>query len=333
MMRFIGFIFLLIAVVVGWGWLDYQHAVDQPLMISEPLTFEIEKGDSLRKITRSLGSNGILYAPFWFQVMAIVGGNADKLKAGEYELEPGMTARELLSTLVAGKVRYHTLTLVEGWTFQQVLAELGRLPDITVTLAGKSHHEIMALIGSAQEHPEGRFFPDTYFFTKGTSDLAILKRAYQRMQTVLNAQWSNRAEGLPLRTPYDALILASIVEKETGKANERTTIAGVFTRRLGKGMPLQTDPTVIYGMGGEFDGNIRHKDLVAPTPYNTYIHTGLPPTPIAMPGAASIYAALHPNDDSSLYFVSRGDGTHVFSETVNEHSRAVDIYQRKKKKR
>jgi peptidoglycan lytic transglycosylase G len=333
MMRFIGFIFLLIAVVVGCGWLDYQHAVDQPLLIKEPLTFEIEKGDSLRKITQSLGSNGILYAPFWFQIMAIVGGNADKLKAGEYELEPGMTARGLLSTLLAGKVHHHTLTLVEGWTFRQVIAELGRHPDITATLAGKSHHEIMALIGSTHQHPEGRFFPDTYFFTKGTTDLAVLKRAYQRMQTVLDAQWSNRAEGLPLRTPYDALILASIIEKETGRANERATIAGVFTRRLGQGMPLQTDPTVIYGMGEEFDGNIRQKDLVAPTPYNTYIHTGLPPTPIAMPGAASIYAALHPNDDSSLYFVSRGDGTHVFSTTVKEHGRAVDIYQRKKKKR
>ena len=332
MMRFIGFISILIAVVGGCGWLDYQHAVGQPLLIKEPLTFEIEKGDSLRKITRSLGADGILYAPFWFQIMAIAGGNADKLKAGEYELEPGMTARELLATLIAGKVRYHTLTLVEGWTFQQVFAELGRRSDITVTLAGKSHPEIMTLIGSAREHPEGRFFPDTYFFTKGTTDLAILKRAYQRMQTMLDVQWSNRAEGLPLRTSYDALILASIIEKETGKADERATIAGVFTRRLGQGMPLQADPTVIYGMGEEFDGNIRHKDLVAPTPYNTYIHSGLPPTPIAMPGAASIYAALHPNDDSSLYFVSRGDGTHVFSATVKEHNRAVDIYQRKKKK-
>jgi len=333
MMRFIGFIFILVAVVGGWGWLEYRHAIDQPLQIKEPITFEVEKGDSLRKITRSLGSKGILHAPFWFQVMAIASGSADKLKAGEYELEPGMSARELLATLVAGKVRYHTVTLVEGWTFQQVLAELERHSDITATLADKSHSKIMALIDSAQKHPEGRFFPDTYFFTKGTTDLAILRRAYQRMQTVLDAQWSNRAEGLPLRTPYDALILASIIEKETGKADERATIAGVFTRRLGQGMPLQTDPTVIYGMGEKFDGNIRHKDLVAPTPFNTYIHSGLPPTPIAMPGAASIYAALHPNDDSSLYFVSRGDGTHVFSTTVKEHSRAVDIYQRKKKKR
>jgi len=230
-------------------------------------------------------------------------------------------------------VHHHTVTLVEGWTFRQVLAELERHPDITATLAGKNDREIMALIGSEHEHPEGRFFPDTYFFTKGTTDLAILKRAYRRMQAVLDAQWSSRAKGLPLRTPYDALILASIIEKETGRADERTIIAGVFTRRLGQGMPLQTDPTIIYGMGEAFDGNIRRKDLVANTPYNTYLHAGLPPTPIAMPGAASIYAALHPNDDSSLYFVSRGDGTHVFSKTVKEHNRAVDLYQRKKRKR
>lgn len=330
MSRVIGFCLLLGSLLLGWLWMVFTSAVNSPLVESETIYIEIERGRSFRDIVDLLTEQGVLTEPFWFKLLAYREGVNHKFKAGEYELPPGITARQLLALMVAGKQRQHTITFVEGWNFRQILDALAASPAIENTLCGKSHTEIMALIGAAETHPEGLFFPDTYFFTKGTQDLELLKRAYGKMQTLLAQAWEMRSEALPLATPYEALTLASIIEKETAHEDERDIIAGVFVRRLQKGMLLQTDPTVIYGLGEGFDGNIRSKDLTTGTPYNTYVNAGLPPTPIAIPGAASIHAALHPAEGTSLYFVARGDGTHVFSTTLGEHEQAVDSFQRGK---
>jgi UPF0755 protein len=235
--------------------------------------------------------------------------------------------------MISGKVRQYALTLVEGWNFRQVMDAVQSHPSLAHTLQGLENAAIMAQLGHPDEHPEGRFLPDTYHFPKGLSDVAFLQRAYDAMAQTLAQEWEGRAVGLPLQTPYEALILASIVEKETGLASERQAIAGVFVRRLEKRMRLQTDPTVIYGMGERYDGNIRKQDLLEDTPYNTYRRLGLPPTPIAMPGRDAIHATLHPDDSQNIYFVSRGDGSHHFSATLEEHNNAVIKYQLKGRKR
>jgi len=219
---------------------------------------------------------------------------------------------------------------VEGWNFKQMRVAIAGQQALEQTLVELSDQEIMQRLGYADEHPEGRFLPDTYHFPKGTTDLAFLKRAYQAMQGLLDAEWEQRDPGLPLNSPYEALILASIVEKETGLASERPEIAGVFVRRLKKGMKLQTDPTIIYGMGESYKGNIRRRDLKQDTPYNTYLHKGLTPTPISMPGADALHAVLHPKEGKSLYFVAKGEGSHQFSKTLVEHNRAVRKYQLKR---
>ncbi len=308
--------------------MDYQAALDRPLELGRPAYFEITKGDGLARITAKLERQGIVANPIWFKFRAYVDGVARQLKFGEYEIRPGMTLRDLLAMFVAGKVRQHPITLVEGWTFRQILTALDQSPPLTKLARGKSPEEIMRMIGAPDEHPEGRFYPDTYFVTKGTSDIEVLKRAYRRMQAVLEEEWANRGEGTFYATPYESLIVASIVEKETARPEERPLIAGVFIRRLAKGMLLQTDPTIIYGLGDGFSGNIRKEDLLKDTPYNTYVRSGLPPTPIAMPGRDSIRAALHPAAGESLYFVARGDGTHVFSNTLDDHQRAVEQFQK-----
>jgi UPF0755 protein len=233
----------------------------------------------------------------------------------------------LLNKIVAGEVEQFFLTIVEGWTFRQMLAAVHQHPEIDKKLAELNDEEIMRTLNLPAVHPEGQFMPDTYHFPDGTTDIQFLKRGWKAMQDYLHAQWQQRDEGLPLKSPYEALILASIVEKETGLARERPEIAGVFVRRLQKGMKLQTDPTVIYGIGPQFDGNIRRKDLRKDTPYNTYTRYGLPPTPIALPGKAAIKATLHPADGNSLYFVAKGDGSHQFSDTLDEHNRAVRRFQ------
>jgi UPF0755 protein len=319
---------LLFSVVIGWLWIDYRATVDSPLSNGETAYLEVGKGEGLARIARDLAERGILAKPLWFQILAYAEGVQKQLKYGEYEIPPGMTPRALLDKLVAGKVRQYPVTVVEGWTFSEMLAFLSRHPALKPEVSGKPPDEIMALLGATGQPPEGRFFPDTYFVTRGTSDLDVLKRAYGKMQTVLEQEWRNRSESLPLGSPYEALTLASIVEKETARPEERAAVAGVFVRRLAKGMRLQTDPTIIYGLGAAFDGNIRKDDLRRDTPYNTYMRLGLPPTPIALPGLPAIRAALHPDAGTSLYFVARGDGTHVFSATLEEHQRAVDQYQK-----
>jgi UPF0755 protein len=255
-----------------------------------------------------------------------------KLKTGEYQLNPGLNSSELLAMLVSGKAKQYTITFPEGFTFKQIRKQIKQSSKIKHTLDKLDDMAVLKKLGSKEKHPEGLFFPDTYHFDKNATDISLLQRAYRKMQQILNNEWQNKTSDLPLKTPYEALILASIVEKETGKASERQQIAGVFTRRLHKGMLLQTDPTVIYGMGENYKGNIRYKDLRTPTPYNTYVIKGLPPTPIAMPGKEAIHAALHPAAGNSIYFVSRGNGSHVFSATLRDHNNAVNTFQRKSNK-
>ena len=243
-----------------------------------------------------------------------------KLKTGEYELTSGLTVPQILALFVQGKTKQHAITFPEGWSFKEILHEIEKNPNLEHTLNGVDFGSVMAKFKSDMQSPEGLFFPDTYFFEKHTSDASLLKRAYDKMQRVLQQEWLNKAEGLPFKTPYEALILASIVEKETASTAERPLIAGVFIRRLEQNMLLQTDPTVIYGMGESYQGDIKSKDLTTATPYNTYIISGLPPTPIAMPGRDALYAVLHPDKGDSLYFVARGDGTHVFSANLKDHN-------------
>jgi UPF0755 protein len=256
----------------------------------------------------------------------------NKLKAGEYELKVGLTMPQILTLFVEGKSRQYSITFPEGWSFKQIFERIQANQYLEKTLASSDVQTIMTKLDSDYKHPEGLFFPDTYFFDKNASDLSLLKTAYQKMQRILMTEWDGREKDLPLKNAYEALILASIVEKETGAAVERPQIAGVFSRRLKKGMLLQTDPTVIYGMGDRYQGNIRRSDLKRATAYNTYVIQGLPPTPIAMPGKAAINAVLHPKKGKSLYFVAEGNGkgTHVFSETLRAHNNAVNKYQRNK---
>jgi UPF0755 protein len=327
--RLMGIFIMAASFLVGWLWMDYTETVDSPLGLQQPATFEIAKGDGLFRVAKALESQRILAKPLWFMVLAYQEGVQKRLKYGEYEISPNMTPRDMLGMFVAGRVRQHPVALVEGWTFGQTLAALSQHPVLVHLAVGRTAEEIMRMVGAEGVHPEGRFFPSTYFVTKGTSDIDVLKRAYQKMQTVLEAEWLGRNEPLPYAAPDEALILASIVEKETASPPERPLVSGVFVRRLQKGMLLQTDPTVIYGLGESYKGDIRKEDLLRDTPYNTYTRSGLPPTPIAMPGLESIRAALHPDNGKSLYFVSRGDGTHVFSTTLEEHQRAVEQFQKR----
>ncbi|MDD5034780.1 MAG: endolytic transglycosylase MltG [Methylococcaceae bacterium] len=328
-MRRLGAVFLLLTGLILTGlWLDYRHAIDAPLENAETVDFEIAKGQSLASIAGALRERGLIDKPHWFRVLAWQLGIATRLKYGEYEIPPEVTPRRLLELFASGKVKQYSLTFIEGWRFQQMVELLQRHPALSHQLAAQSADEIMSLLGASGENAEGRFFPDTYFFTKGTSELDLLKRSYQKMRTLLDEEWRNRSQGLPLRSPDEALVLASLVEKETARPEERAQIAGVFLRRLDRNMLLQTDPAVIYGMGEAYAGNVRKEDLARDTPYNTYVHAGLPPTPIALPGAGAIRAALHPDGGNSLFFVARGDGSHVFSSSLAEHNKAVDQFQR-----
>ena len=330
-LRVFGVAILFLSFFSGWLWMDYKNAINSTVNTAEPIHFEINKGDSLKQISYRLKAQDLIQKPYWFSMLARLEGVAGKVKTGEYVIHPGVTQKQLLSQFVTGEVRQYSITLTEGWAFKQVLAEINRNPAILKTLDGASDTEILSKLEANEKHPEGLFFPDTYFFTKNTLDIDLLKRAYQKMKKILASEWANREENLPLKTPYEALILASIVEKETGAVEERPIIAGVFIRRLNRRMLLQTDPTVIYGMGDRYDGDIRWRDLKRDTPYNTYVRRGLPPSPIAMPGADAIHSTLHPEKGDSLYFVARGDGSHIFSSNLKEHNRAVDRFQRNRK--
>jgi len=326
--KLIGIAVILASFAGGWLLLDYRAFLRTPLDVGdEGAILEVAPGTSLRTLARDMAERGWLEHPIYLAVLARWRGDAHQIQAGEYRVESGTTPAQLLDQLVQGRVHLHSLTVVEGWTFQQLREAVAAEPALRHTLTDASDEEVMEAIGHPGVHPEGRFYPDTYHFPRGTTDREFLRRAYATMQRRLEQEWAGRSEGLPVETPYEALILASIIEKETAVDAERRRIAGVFVRRLQRGMRLQTDPTVIYGMGERYDGNIRRRDLRADTPYNTYTRSGLPPTPIALPGGASIHAALHPEPGEALYFVSRGDGTHVFSATLEEHNRAVAKYQ------
>ena len=320
---------LLLCLGVSALWLkaEMDDALASKLKLTEPVVYEIRTGQSLEGVARDLTRLRILERPAFLIWHARLNGTASKIKAGEYELSPGLSAAGLLELFVSGRVLQRSLTIVEGWTFLELLDAIRNAPTLKSTLDGVAAENVMAKIGLADIHPEGRFLPDTYHFPKGTTDAEFLIRAFRAMERYLDEAWSGRDAGLPFDTPYDALILASIVEKETAVPEERGRIAGVFVERLRKGMRLQTDPTVIYGIGAAFDGNLRRRDLDRDTPYNTYTRKGLPPTPIANPGPAAIAAVMHPVVDGSLYFVAKGDGSHHFSATYEEHDQAVTRYQ------
>ncbi len=329
--RILGILLILMSFAAAWLMMEYQRFTETPLQLpADGAIVTIAPGTTLAALSQELADQGYLDNPLYLRLLARWDGVASQIKAGEYRVPAETRPRDLLALLVSGKVTRYSLTLVEGWDFKQILRAVGNSEALRHTLQGATPQQIMQRLGYEGEHPEGRFLPDTYQFPRGTTDVAFLKRAYDAMARLLTREWEQREKGLPLKTPYQALILASIVEKETGKAEERPEIAGVFIRRLRKGMRLQTDPTVIYGMGEAYKGNIRRKDLKQDTPYNTYVHGGLPPTPISMPGADAIRAVLHPNGGSSLYFVARGDGSHQFSSNLKEHNRAVRKYQLKR---
>ena len=328
-MRLLKKILLLILVLVGsaagglWWW------AGQPLALrTSPVDFHVASGSSLRAAVGQMREAGVAVQPVLILALARLQRADTAIKAGSYSVSQGVTARQLLDKLTRGKVTQGEVVLVEGWTLQQWRERLAGHPDLVHDSRGLSDAEISRRLGLAHERLEGWLFPDTYLFDKQSSELDLLARAVREMERRLAAEWSTRSERLPYRSPYEALIMASIVEKETGREADRTLVAAVFVNRLRLGMPLQTDPTVIYGLGDAFDGNLRKRDLLADTPYNTYIRRGLPPTPIAMPGLASIRAALHPADSEALYFVARGDGSSQFSRTLDEHNRAVNQYQR-----
>ena len=308
------------------GWMLYFST--QPLQLpTTPHILVLKHGGNLRGISEQLVSEKVLREPWSFMLLVRAAGKAGEIKAANYQLEEGLTAFDLFRMITDGSAMQSRITFIEGWTFQQMRAALNKHETLRHVSLPLTDTEIMQNIGAQENPPEGLFFPDTYHFSAGTSDLDVLKRAYLAMQQKLELAWQGRAAGLPYATPYQALIMASIIEKETGRGNERRLIARVFLNRIKYNMRLQTDPTVIYGLGSQFDGNLRKRDLLSDTPYNTYTRDGLPPTPIAMPGLASIEAALHPVSGNALYFVGRGDGSHAFSTTLSEHNSAVARYQ------
>lgn len=301
----------------------------RPLPVPQlPYEFSLKQGSSLKSAARQMQQAGVLPSDWLFVLLARGLGKAAQIKPGNYEIETPVSPLQLLDMISKGRVEQSEIVIIEGWTFKQLRTALNAEPTLRHDTLALSEAEILQRIGAEEKAAEGLFFPDTYNFSSGSSDIAVLKRAYQLMQRNLQASWKNRAANLPLDNPYQALILASIVEKETGKAGDRNMIASVFTNRLRKKMLLQTDPTVIYGLGDKFDGNLRKRDLLTDTPYNTYTREGLTPTPIALPGLGAIQAALHPAQSNALYFVARGDGSSYFSSTLTEHNNAVNRYQK-----
>jgi UPF0755 protein len=328
---------LLAIVIVGVSVHQFQRFLITPLVLNEVQNLDVPKGSSFAQVIRELAARGVLQQPQLMQLYVRISARGHRIQAGEYLLGPGTTPLDLLDMLERGRVRTHALTLVEGWTLTQMRAHLAKDAFLQHQLKEVPNDKLLAalnlnipdsMISAADiDNAEGWFFPDTYLFSGATSDRDVLRQAHRRMQQVLAQEWQQRSDNLPYKNPYEALIMASIVERETGVASEREEIAGVFVRRLQRGMLLQTDPTVIYGIE-QYDGNLRRKDLQnTDNRYNTYLHAGLPPTPIALPGRAAIRAALHPAAGDALYFVARGDGSHQFSTTLDEHESAVRKYQ------
>lgn len=310
------------------GGLVYWLATSAITLKNSPLEFHIAAGSSLRSAAQQVKDAGVEVSPLLLVTLGRLAGVDAKIKAGSYEISAGITPNDLLNKLTRGDVTQVEIALIEGWNLRQVREKLDAHPNLRHDSHGMSEAELLKHLGATEPSAEGLFFPDTYLFAKNTSDLHVLERAYRAMQRHLDKEWQNKAAGLPYRTPYEALIMASIIEKETGRESDRTMVASVFVNRLRIGMMLQTDPTVIYGLGAGFDGNLRKRDLQADTPYNTYTRAGLPPGPIAMPGLSSLRAALNPAQSDALYFVARGDGTSQFSRTLEAHNQAVAKYQR-----
>jgi UPF0755 protein len=308
-----------------------QGVLDQTLALPAEQLIDVPLGASPGGMLNRLEEQGALKGAFWARLYWRFNLDSQPLHTGEYRVGPTTTVRDMLGLWQRGDVVQYSLTLVEGWNFRQVRALLARQEKLKQTLAGLSDEEVMARLGRPGVFPEGRFFPDTYKYVKGMSDEQLLEQAYSRLDAVLAQEWKERATGLPYNDPYQALIMASLIEKETGVPEERGEIAGVFVRRLATGMLLQTDPTVIYGMGERYTGRITRADLREPSPYNTYLNPGLPPTPISLAGREAIRAALNPADGKSLYFVAKGDGSHVFSDDIDAHNQAVRQYQIKRR--
>ena len=327
-----GLMFLFLSTTLALVYLDYKTFLGTPINIKEEVVFSIKSGMSFSALNKKLVSENIINEGRYLELLARHSKRANRIKSGEYKIMPGILPDELLNIFVSGKAVQYSMTLVEGWQIYEMLEAIKLNNVLEKKLTTYDSDKLLPALGYPESVAEGLFFPDTYHFPRGTSDVDFLKRSYQRLQYVLDQEWQNRAENLPYKTPYEALIMASIVEKETGLASERAKIAGVFVRRLNKNMRLQTDPTVIYVMGRQFDGNIRRKDLKIDSPYITYRYKGLPPSPISLVGREAIHAALHPEDGKELYFVAKGDGSHYFSENLAEHNRAVVKYQIKKGK-
>lgn len=322
---------ILAGIAMGLAVWRVQAVLDQPLSLPAEQLIDVPLGASPGGMLNRLEDQGALKGAFWARLYWRFNLDSQPLHTGEYRLGPTTTVREMLSLWQRGEVVQYSLTLVEGWTFRQVRAALDRQEKLKQTLEGLTDEQVMAKLGHPGVFPEGRFFPDTYKYVKGMSDAQLLEQAFDRLDTVLAQEWQARAGDLPYTEPYQALVMASLIEKETGVPQERGEIAGVFVRRLAAGMLLQTDPTVIYGMGERYTGRITRADLREPSPYNTYLNPGLPPTPISMVGREAIRAALNPTAGSSLYFVAKGDGSHVFSDDIEAHNQAVRQYQLKRR--
>ena len=318
---------LLFSLLFAGAWASWWLLT--PLRLaSDSVELSIEPGNSPREVASAWVNAGVQSDPRLLYQWFRWSGQSRLIRAGSYEIHRGESAMQLLQKMVRGDQVLEQLRFIEGWNFSQMRAAIARAPSLKQSTAGLTEAQLMTLIGAPGQAAEGRFFPDTYAYSRGVSDLTLLKRAHQAMQKRLAAAWSLRADGLPLKSADEALILASIIEKETGAASERAMVSAVFINRLRIGMPLQTDPTVIYGLGERYSGRLRKRDLLADQPFNTYLRRGLPPTPISMPGNASLLAALHPAPSQAQYFVARGDGSSEFSDTLSAHNRAVNKYQR-----
>ncbi|MBC3830557.1 endolytic transglycosylase MltG [Undibacterium amnicola] len=326
--KFFVFCTLLVLLIAGASAWMFMRWIETPLSNDKAVEFTIKSGSNIRGASRQLVDAGIPIHPYLFEALARITGKAASLKAGSFELQTQETPQQLLKKIVEGKFSLTNLSIIEGWSFKQMRNAIDAHPAIRHDTTGLSDRDLLIKIGSKYHHPEGLFFPDTYLFAKNSSDIQVYQQAHQAMLNRLDEVWKNRAPNLPYKEPYQVLVMASIIEKETGQASERGMIASVFVNRLRSGMLLQTDPTVIYGMGDQFQGNIRKRDLTTDTPYNTYTRAGLPPTPIALPGLGALKAAVNPEPSNAYYFVARGNGTSQFSENLNEHNKAVNKYQR-----
>ena len=333
-LKYLGILTVLVGVFIAGAayvlWQDMQVALLKPIPIRESMLFDVPIGTNVRHLSNELMTNGWIREAVFFEIEARRQKVAHQLKAGVYEITPQDTPLSMLEKITQGSVATFSLRFIEGMTFREVLAVLADTPHLRHTLKVMDEREIALKLDAQHDALEGWIFPSTYRYEANATDLSILRRAHEKMHNELQIQWENRQQELPYESPYEALVMASIIEKETGQAEERQQIAGVFVRRLLKGMKLQTDPTVIYGLGESFDGNLRRTDLRSDTPYNTYTRHGLPPTPIAMPGQASIEAAMQPAAGDALYFVAKGNGWHAFSASLREHNAAVRKYQLKK---